>query len=91
MVSLKNPIKKYEIDIMVSRKVSVIAFYDIKHSVEEEKAGKAAEKAYELLSDIKDNIHQDVVEGFEIEIYELAKAGLASWLNSLIVEMEGYL
>jgi len=76
---------------MVSRKSSIIAFYDVNYAVEERKAELGAEKAYELLNVIKDDIPKDVAESFEIEIYELAKAGLASWLNSLIVEMEGYL
>ena len=76
---------------MVSKKISIIAFYDINHAVEERKAKLGAEKAYELLNVIKDDIPKDVAESFEIEIYELAKAGLANWINSLIREMEGYL
>lgn len=76
---------------MTSRKISIIAFYDINHAVEERKAKLGAEKAYELLNSIKDSIPQDVAEGLETEIYELSKAGLAGWINSLIGEMEAYL
>lgn len=76
---------------MVSRKVSIIEFYGVHHSVEERKAEKMGEKARKVLEKVKGNMPDMHVIAYEIEIEEFEKAGLTSWIKSLISEMEEYL
>lgn len=76
---------------MTSRKVSIIEFYGVHHSVEERKASVAADKARKVLAKVRGNMPYYTGMGFEVEIDEFEKAGLTDWINSLIKEMEGYL
>ena len=71
----KNKKTKNEVEIMTSRKVAVIKFNGVEEAVEQ----RAANKAYYTGM------------AFEAEINEFEKAGLTSWIKSLISEMEEYL
>ena len=76
---------------MTSRKVSIVEFYGVHHSVEERKTEKMGEKARKVLEKVRGNMPEMHVMAYEIEIEEFEKAGLASWIKSLISEMEEYL
>ena len=76
---------------MTSRKVSIVEFYGVHHSVEERKSEKMGEKARKVLEKVRGNMPEMHVMAYEIEIEEFEKAGLASWIKSLISEMEEYL
>lgn len=76
---------------MTSRKVSIVEFYGVHHSVEERKASVAARKARKVLEKVRGNMPEMHVMAYEIEIEEFEKAGLTSWIKSLISEMEEYL
>lgn len=76
---------------MTSKKISIIEFYDVNHAVEERKAEKVAEKARKILTKVRKNMPYYTAMAFEVEIDEFEKAGLAGWINSLILEMEAYL
>lgn len=76
---------------MTSRKVAVIKFNGVEEAVEQRAANKAAEKARKVLEKVRKNMPYYTGMGFEVEINEFEKAGLASWINSLISEMEEYL
>ena len=76
---------------MTSKKVSIIEFYGVHHSVEERKATVEAKKARKVLAKVRGNMPYYTGMGFEVEIDEFEKAGLTDWIEALIKEMEGYL
>lgn len=76
---------------MVSKKIAVIKFNGIEEAVEQRAASKAAEKARKVLERVRKNMPYYTGMGFEAEIDEFEKAGLAGWIEALIKEMEGYL
>lgn len=52
---------------------------------------KVAEKARKVLEKVRKNMPYYTGMAFEAEINEFEKAGLTSWIKSLISEMEEYL
>lgn len=87
----KNKKTKNEVEIMTSRKVAVIKFNGVEEAVEQRAANKAAEKARKVLEKVRKNMPYYTGMAFEAEINEFEKAGLTSWIKSLISEMEEYL
>lgn len=69
---------------MTSRKVAVIKFNGVEEAVEQRAARKVLEK-------VRKNMPYYTGMAFEAEINEFEKAGLTSWIKSLISEMEEYL
>ena len=62
-----------------------------KNEVEIMTSRKVAEKARKVLEKVRKNMPYYTGMAFEAEINEFEKAGLTSWIKSLISEMEEYL
>lgn len=73
---------------MIEEKIKKICSDNVHHSVEERKAEKAADKARKVLAKVRGNMPYYTGMGFEAEIDEFEKAGLTSWIEALIREME---
>ena len=73
---------------MVSRKVSIIEFYGVHHSVEERKAEKMGEKARKVLENLFFDLEESRRVGFECEIDAFEEDLNLPWLKGLISEMK---